>query len=69
MTINEMKSLKIGDIVIDYEMSKSMGKEVICKVLEVDETGILITSINSEFKGGYPHRFQYEIESSSLDKK
>ncbi|WP_164469278.1 hypothetical protein [Aliarcobacter cryaerophilus] len=68
MTVQEMKSLKVGDMVLDYEMSVKFSSTVICRVFEVDETGVAITSLEEKFKGSYPHRFLYSIDSLKLRK-
>ncbi|AXH08540.1 hypothetical protein CP960_10270 [Malaciobacter halophilus] len=66
MTQQEMKQLKIGDKILDLEVSQNFGKKSICEVIEVDETGILITTNDKDFEGAYPHRFLFECDYNSI---
>ncbi len=68
MTELEMRSLKNGDIVQDNEMTEEFGEVVLCKVFDIDETGLALTSIDSKFKSSYPHRFSYKTDSNKLSK-
>jgi len=59
MTIEEMKLLKVGDLVEDLELPKNINYlgRIICKVDSINENGITISSIQKGFENSYPNRF------------
>jgi hypothetical protein len=68
MTQIEMENLKAGDIVVDLESTVKWERTVICEVLEVEDGAVVLDALKEKDKGGYPHRFRCEHESSKLGK-
>ncbi len=61
MTIEEMKNLKIGDLVEDLELPIRMNysERIICRIDEADEWGVIINSLEAKYEKSYPHRFSF----------
>lgn len=67
MTISEMKTLKVGDVIIDNEQTEQYNKLVLCKIYRVDkEYGIAVKNIEKEFDIAYPHRFHYKFDANKI---
>ena len=59
MTIQEMKNLKLGDIVQDLELLKNLNKEVNCLIVKVEDDRVHVIAINKEDENRYPHSFHF----------
>lgn len=59
MTIEEMKNLKLGDIVKDFEVSSRFKKEIFCVIVRVDSDMVCATALNKEDEHKYPHNFRF----------
>lgn len=59
MTIQQMKNLKIGDVVQDFELLKNLNKEVYCLIVEVSEDRVYAIALNKEDETRYPHSFRF----------
>lgn len=69
MTIQEMKNLKLGDVVQDLQLLKNLNKEINCLVVKVEDDRIYTIAIDSKDENRYPHGFSFnEIDSAKLSK-
>lgn len=59
MTIQEMKNLKLGDIVLDLELLKNVKREIFCVVCKVEDDMVTCISLKKEDEGHYPHNFRF----------
>ena len=50
-----MKELKVGDKIIDLDMSRNERKEILATVTKVSQTKI--TAENKKYPKSYPHNF------------
>ena len=70
MMIEEMKKLKVGDILIDMHMTKQQkdNEIVLCKIVRIDkEIGVVCTSVDDKYKRAYPHRFWYKNDYNDIE--
>ena len=68
MTIEEMKTLKVGDTVKDVPRSKTQEREVHCTVESMDDNSVTIIAILAPDAGCYPHRFFFARDADALEK-
>ena len=59
MTIEEMKNLKLGDIVQDLQLLKNVKREIFCVVCKVENDMVTCISLKKEDEGHYPHNFHF----------
>ena len=59
MTIQEMKNLKLGDVVEDLELRNNINKKVLCVIISVDEDRVCATALKKEDESKYPHCFRF----------
>lgn len=59
MTIQEMKNLKLGDVVQDLELLKNLNKEIFCLVAEIQEDRIYCIAVDKKYESRYPHVFRF----------
>ena len=59
MTIQEMKNLKLGDVVEDLELRNNINKKVLCVIISVDEDRVYATALKKEDESRYPHCFRF----------
>ena len=59
MTIQEMKNLKLGDVVEDLELRNNINKKVLCVIISVDEDRVCATALKKEDENRYPHCFRF----------
>jgi hypothetical protein len=59
MTIEEMKNLKLGDVVQDLELLKNLNKEIFCLVAEIQEDRIYCIAVDKKYESRYPHVFRF----------
>ena len=48
MTIEEMKNLKLSDVVQDLELLKNLNKEIFCLVAEIQEDRIYCIAVDKK---------------------
>ena len=65
MTIEEMKNLKLGDIVQDLELLKNLNKEVYCLIVQIEEDRLYAIALKKKDESRYPHVFRFN-ESDCL---
>ncbi len=68
MTIEEMKTLKVGDTVKDVKRSESQEREVHCTVESTDDNSLTIIAIMALDAACYPHRFFFARDADGLEK-
>ncbi|MGE4502084.1 MAG: hypothetical protein AB7D03_04360 [Thiomicrospira sp.] len=68
MTEEQMKSLKVGDICKDVEVSGNYGIDVFCKVTNVENDRIEIDCIEDNHCNAYPLELFYRTCSWKLEK-
>lgn len=68
MTIEEMKSLRVGDVCKDLEVSGNFGVDVFCKVTKVESDRIEIDCIDGNHCNAYPIELFYRTSSWKLEK-
>lgn len=59
MTIEEMKNLKLGDVVQDLQLLKNVKREIFCVVCKVENDMVTCISLKKEDQGHYPHNFHF----------
>ena len=59
MTIQEMKNLKLGDVVQDLQMLKNVKRDIFCVVCKVEDDMITCIALKKEDEGHYPHSFHF----------
>ena len=59
MTIQEMKNLKLGDVVQDLQMLKNVKRDIFCVVCKVEDDMVTCVSLKKEDEGNYPHSFHF----------
>ena len=59
MTIQEMKNLKLGDVVQDLELRNNINKKVLCVIICVKDDGVCATALKKEDENRYPHCFRF----------
>lgn len=59
MTIEQMKNLKIGDVVQDLEMLKNVKRDIFCVVCKVEDDLVTCVSLHKKDEGHYPHNFHF----------
>lgn len=59
MTIEEMKNLKLGDIVQDLELLKNLNKEIYCVIVKIEDDRVYAIAIDSKDENRYPHSFHF----------
>ena len=67
MTIEEMKSLQVGSICKDIEISNSYGIDVFCKIIRVENDRIEIDCIENNFCEAYPITLFYRTCSWKIE--
>lgn len=68
MTQDEMKALKVGDVCKDIEVSGNYGRDVFCRVTNVQEDRIEIDCIDGQYHIAYPIELFYRTCSWKLEK-
>jgi hypothetical protein len=68
MTIEEMKALKVGDIVRDVKRTKENEREIHCEVESLDEHSVTLIAIFVKDAACYPHRFFFRRDAEALEK-
>ena len=67
MTLDEIKNLKLGDVVQDLELLKNLNKEIYCLIAEVQEDRVYAIALKEKDKSRYPHVFRFnEIDCKKL---
>jgi hypothetical protein len=67
MTLDEIKNLKLGDVVQDLELLKNVNKEIYCLIVEVQEDRVYAIALKEKDKSRYPHVFRFnEIDCKKL---
>ena len=69
MTIQQMKNLKLGDVVQDLELLENINKEVYCLIVEVSDDRVYAIALKKKDESRYPHIFRfndYDIDKLSL---
>lgn len=69
MTEEEMKSLKVGDICRDVEVSGNYGVDVFCRVTNVKDDRIEVDHIDDNYEIAYPLELFYRTCSWKLEKQ
>lgn len=59
MTIQEIKNLKLGDVVQDLQMLKNVNRVIYCVVIQVEYDRVYATALKKEDEGKYPHIFRF----------
>ena len=59
MTIQEMKNLKLGDVVQDLELRNNINKKVLCVIIGVEDDMVYATALKKEDENRYPHIFRF----------
>ena len=59
MTIQEMKNLKLGDVVEDLELKNNINKKVLCVIIGVEDDMVYATALKKEDENRYPHIFSF----------
>ena len=59
MTIQQMKNLKLGDIVQDLDLFKKTNEEIFCLVAEIQEDRIYCIAVDKKYESRYPHIFRF----------
>ena len=59
MTIQEMKNLKLGDVVEDLELRNNINKKVLCVIIGVEYDRVYATALKKEDESKYPHCFRF----------
>lgn len=59
MTIQEMKNLKLGDVVEDLELRNNINKKVLCVIIGVEDDMVYATALKKEDESRYPHIFRF----------
>lgn len=59
MTIQEMKNLKLGDVVQDLELLKNLNKQINCLVVKIEEDRVYAIAIDEKDENKYPHSFTF----------
>lgn len=59
MTIEEMKNLKLGDVVQDLELLKNINKKVKCLIVQVEDDRVYAIAIDEKDESRYPHSFHF----------
>lgn len=59
MTIEEMKNLKLGDVLQDLQLLKNVKREIFCVVCKVENDMVTCISLKKEDEGHYPHNFHF----------
>ena len=59
MTIQEMKNLKLGDVVQDLDLYKKTNEEIFCLVAEIQDDRLYCISVDKKYEGRYPHIFRF----------
>lgn len=59
MTTQEMKNLKLGDVVQDLELLKNLNKEVYCLIVEVSDDRVYAIALKKKDETRYPHVFRF----------
>lgn len=68
MTIQEMKNLKLGDIVQDLELLKNLNKEIYCVIVAIEsDYGVFAIALKEKDKSRYPHIFRFnEVDCKKI---
>lgn len=68
MTIQEMKNLKLGDVVQDLQMLKNVNRAIYCVVIQVEYDRVICIALDKKNEGHYPHSFRFnEYDCIKLD--
>lgn len=68
MTIQEMKNLKLGDVVEDLQMLKNVNRVIYCVVIQVEYDRVICIALDKKDEGHYPHSFRFnEYDCIKLD--
>lgn len=59
MTIQEMKNLKLGDVVQDLDLYKKTNEEIFCLVVEIQNDRLYCIAVDKKYEGRYPHVFRF----------
>ena len=59
MTIQEMKNLKLGDVVQDLQMLKNVSRVIYCVVIQVEDDRVICIALDKKDEGHYPHSFRF----------
>ena len=59
MTIQEMKKINVGDVVLDLELLKNTNKIKYCVVTKIFDDNIIAIALKKEDIGHYPHSFSF----------
>ena len=69
MTIQEMKNLKLDDVVQDLELLKNLNKEIFCLVAEIQEDRIYCIAVDKKYESRYPQFFRFnDLDRDKLSK-
>jgi PDZ domain-containing secreted protein len=66
MTIEEMKTIKVGDTIKDVARSKTQEREVHCTIESIDDNSVTLVAILAADAGCYPHRFFFTRDADKL---
>lgn len=67
MTIQEMKNLKLGDVVQDLELLKNLNKDIYCVIVEIESDRVYAIALKEKDKSRYPHVFRFnEIDCKKI---
>ena len=67
MTIEKMKTLKVGDTVKDVKRSETHKREVHCTIESMDDYSVTLIAILAADAGSYPHRFFFTRDADTLE--
>lgn len=59
MTIQEMKTLKLGDVIQDLQMLKNVNRVIYCVVIQVEDDRVICIALDKKDEGHYPHSFRF----------
>ena len=59
MTIEEIKNLKLGDVVQDLELLKNLNKEIKCLIVKIEDDRVYAIAIDEKDENRYPHSFHF----------
>ena len=68
MTEAQMRRLQIGDICKDVEVSSNYGRDVFCKVIDIQEDRLEVDCIEGMYCEAYPQTMFYRTCSWKLEK-
>jgi len=68
MTLEEIKNLRLGDIVQDLSLLKNTGKTIFCIITKIEDDRVYAIAYKNKDIKYYPHRFNInEIDCLKLD--